>query len=67
MNNLVVLKNKQAKRYKHAYVYIAYSENGLTKIGQSTDPYTRLKILQKSSGYKFITLAVKPLALAMGI
>lgn len=63
MNNLVVLKNKQGRRYKHAYVYIAYSENGLTKIGQSTDPYARLKILQKSSGYKFVKIYVTDLIL----
>ncbi len=52
MNKLMSIKNKK-KKYKHAYVYIALSENGLIKIGRSTDPYKRLKTLQNSTGYIF--------------
>ena len=63
MTNLVVLKNKQATRYKHGYVYIACSESGLTKIGRSTNPYTRLKALQNSSGYKFVKIYTTDLIL----
>ena len=52
MNELSILKNKK-KKYKHAYVYIALSENGLVKIGRSVDPYKRLKTLQNTTGHIF--------------